>query len=589
MRRHLVSLTLLCTLLSACDRCGQSAPLDAGVPDAGPPVLTEKEPNDAPQTALALERSSVVEGNLAADPARADEDWYVLKAGLPRTVDLQVTCPPGADLALEVVDTTRAVLTQINAGGPGVTEHLPDLDVSQPVYVRVMQLKRGAGGAYTLTATFRERAPGFELEPNDRRVDATQVALGQAVSGYLSHPTDVDFYRFELPQEHVEPAAPAVTDDDGGLADAGSDAGTPELDAGVADAGGPERRLALRIDVSPVDGVSFDVAVQTEADAVIFEAKSAPGAGLSLRNVGVRASDQVLYVVVRSTPITEGKVSHNGFNAQTYYTLTVAPEEAGASAELEPNDDPAHATLLPPNSYREGFISPRGDVDYYLLKTDGPSVAKLSLTGVERVDLELSVVRVVDGKPEETLLKANEGAAKEPEVLPNVSCDGACLIKVAAVARKVDGKWVREDENGDQSYRLSTQVEPDDGSTEREPNNTADQATPLTFGKPMRGTVYPRRDVDYFKVDLREREVKTPLEAKLLGILKVDVGLYLHRVEADGKLTLVQTSDSAKGDKPETVRYSAEPGLYVFEVRDAKNREANFQDAYQLTVEEGGD
>jgi hypothetical protein len=59
------------------------------------------------------------------------------------------------------------------------------------------------------------------------------------------------------------------------------------------------------------------------------------------------------------------------------------------------------------------------------------------------------------------------------------------------------------------------------------------------------------------------------------------------RVEADGKLTLVQTSDSAKGDKPETVRFAAEPGLYVLEVRDAKNREANFQDSYQLGLDEG--
>ncbi len=80
--------------------------------------------------------------------------------------------------------------------------------------------------------------------------------------------------------------------------------------------------------------------------------------------------------------------------------------------------------------------------------------------------------------------------------------------------------------------------------------------------------------------------MKTPLKATLIGILKVDVGLYLHRVDADGKLTLVQTADSAKGDKPESIRFTAEPGMYVFEVRDTKNREANFQDSYQLTVEE---
>ena len=101
--------------------------------------------------------------------------------------------------------------------------------------------------------------------------------------------------------------------------------------------------------------------------------------------------------------------------------------------------------------------------------------------------------------------------------------------------------------------------------------------------------MYPKRDVDYFALDLREKPVKTAIVSTLLGILKVDVGLYLHRVEADGKLTLVQTSDGAKGEKAETIRYSAEPGLYVFEVRDTKSREANFQDSYQLLVEESAE
>jgi hypothetical protein len=74
----------------------------------------------------------------------------------------------------------------------------------------------------------------------------------------------------------------------------------------------------------------------------------------------------------------------------------------------------------------------------------------------------------------------------------------------------------------------------------------------------------------------------------LLGILKVDVGLYLHRVDDGGMLALVQTSDRAKGDQPEILRYSAEPGIYILEVRDStKRNEANFQDRYQLTVQEG--
>jgi hypothetical protein len=183
------------------------------------------------------------------------------------------------------------------------------------------------------------------------------------------------------------------------------------------------------------------------------------------------------------------------------------------------------------------------------------------------------------------LLKANDGAVKEPEMLNNVSCNPDCVFRVEAASRKVDGKWVKDDENGDMPYRITAQVVPDDGGEEREPNNTAETATPIELGKPVRGTVFPKKDVDYLRLDLSSRPVKTPVKATLLGILKVDVALFLHKVE-DAKLELQGTSDRGKADATETIRASLEPGVYVFEVRDLKNREANFQDSWQLTVEE---
>lgn len=567
----------------ACSKCDDGAAVvDAGPIDAGPQQLTEAEPNESAEKALVIDRNSVVEATLGADPQKPDEDWYALKAALPRTVELQVTAPMGGDVAVEVIDATKTVLASINAAGPGVAERLPNLDVSGTVLVRVITVKKGVGGAYTVSATFRERQPGFELEPNDRKVDATQVQLGQAVSGFIAHPGDVDLYRFELPTP-AEEAPVAVEESDAGEADGG------EVDAGaVIDAGvGPELKTALRVDVSAVEGVSFELQLLTEAEAVLFQAKSRESSGLSLRNVGVRQSDRVLYVAVRSAALSAAKDAKKGFNVERYYTLTVVPEEAGATAEYEPNDELGKATDLPPNSYREGFINPRGDTDHFKLTTDGPSIVRVQLGGVEKVDLQLSVVRPVEGKPDEVILKVNEGGTKEPELLNNVRCDGVCWFRVEGVARKVDGKWVKEDENPDQAYRLSNTVVPDDGTEEREPNNTADAGTPLSFGKAVRGTIYPKKDLDYFAVDLRDRQVKTPISAQLIGVLKVDVGLYLHRVEDDGKLTLVQTSDSAKGDKPESIRFSVEPGLYLFEVRDVKNRESNFQDSYQLTVDEG--
>jgi hypothetical protein len=297
----------------------------------------------------------------------------------------------------------------------------------------------------------------------------------------------------------------------------------------------------------------------------------------------------VVYLVVKSGWSGTGKDAKRGFNSEKAYTLTVSLEEAGANAELEPNDELYKATPLPLSGFKEGFLSPKGDMDHFVLKTTEPVLAKLELGGVERLDLELSIIEppAGDGQKETVVQRVNDGAIKEPERLNNVACNGTCYFRVQGVARKVENKWVRDYENAEQPYRLSVTTVPDNGSEEREPNNTAERGMELTAGKAVRGTVFPLKDVDYYRLDLSDRPVRTAIKATLLGILKVDVGLYLYREGEDGKPSLVQTADRAKGDQPEVIRYSAEPGVYLLEVRDARNREANFQDAYQLTVEEG--
>ncbi|HVE83197.1 MAG TPA: ABC transporter substrate-binding protein [Myxococcales bacterium] len=566
---------------------------DAGVPDAGPAQLAEKEPNGSLQTAMPIKGSSVVSAGISVDPARADEDWYVLtaEAGKPQAVDVSVSGIPGADLVLELYDQDGNALVQVNSEGVGKGERIPNVGVKDRLWVKVASAKKGSGGAYSLTALFADTQPGFEVEPNDRAVDANVLPLGQAISGYLGHAADVDWFRIELPgaQGAAPPPgpAPAPAMEDGG-AEAPGDAGASGDGGAVAPV--ESKSVALRIEVTGVPGVKLEVQVLSAAEATLFDTKGKDDEGLSLRNIGVRESDQVLYVVVKSAWMgTAGKDLRRGFSSDHNYTLTVALEEAGANAELEPNVVLDKATPLPSQGgYREGFLAPKTDVDYYVLKADQPALANVQLSGVERVDLMLSVVAPPEAEtgPEKVLLRANDGALKEPEQLNNLFCPSACYLKVEGAAKKVEGKWVKDYENAETPYRLTVTTRPDVGAEEREPNNAPGQATPVALGRPIRGTVHPKKDVDYYRLDLTGRPVRTALRLTLLGILKVDVGLYLHREDDDGKLALVQTADRAKGDKPEVINYSAEPGMYVIEVRDSKNRESNFQDQYQLTVEE---
>lgn len=612
-----VWLVTLTSLLLACPEKKEA--VDAGV-DAGPVQLNETEPNDQPDKALVLSESSVVTANLGSDPAKPDEDWYVLTATSPKTVRLEVTGIPGADLGLEFQDEARNRMALVNSEGLGKGERVPNVHVKDKVFFKVYPAKKGAGGGYTLTAVFEETISGFELEPNDRAVDATVVPLGESVRGYVGHVADEDWFRFQVAeaaqeQPAVEPVveAPGAQASDAGepavevpvaeSLDAGeqaaevpvaeaSDAG--EVNGGLGDAGVAAQvelpQTALKIDLSAVENVRFEVSVLSAAEAPLFEIKGKDGEGLSLRNIGVRAADDVVYVVVKSAWTGVGKEARRTFNVDTSYSLKVAQEEAGANAELEPNRERDKATPLPMNGFREGFLSPKGDTDYFVLRTAEPVLARVQLSGVENVDLQLYMVggAADGGEAEVELLRANDGAVKEPEMLNNVYCVGECFFRVEGVRKKIGGKWVADYENADQPYRLSVTTLPDNGSEEREPNNVATNAMAVSLGKAVRGTIYPKRDVDLYRLDLSDRPVRTALNATLLGVLKVDVGLYLYRVEEDGKLSLVQTSDRAKGEKPETIRYSAEPGVYVFEVKDSRKwGESNFQDSYQLTITEG--
>src|SRR5690606_29912654 len=103
-----------------------------------------------------------------------------------------------------------------------------------------------------------------------------------------------------------------------------------------------------------------------------------------------------------------------------------------------------------------------------------------------------------------------DGALKEPEYLNSVLCAERCYLKVEGGVRKVAGKWVRDFENAEMSYRLSVTATPDTGGEEREPNGTAETATAIGFGQPIRGTIHPRKDSDLYRLDLTGRPVRTP-------------------------------------------------------------------------------
>ncbi len=622
MRRLAAVLPILLAFL-ACAGCKKDGPSPAADPaaPAPPKQLSEKEPNGTPESALSLAEPAKVTAELKAEPA--DEDYFRLEQqGAGKLARFEVSGIPGCDLALELLDRDGNHLAVINSEAEGKGEVIENLNLASPWLVKVYAAKKGSGGAYTVDLSIKDAEQDFEVEPNNRAVDATALELGKPVRGLLADRADEDWYRFEiavpsLPAAANPPApeaadaaaeatgagqtadaAPAVNAAEPGQAQAvpavagGERAAPSAVPAVVAPAAGTEALppAVVKLDISGVPDVRLQVEISNQAQAVFYTAKSRElGEGIQVRNLALRPGETTYYVTVKSSWSGSGKDAKRGYNTAVPYTLAITAEDAQTNAELEPNDEPAKATPLTVDGVRQGFFAPKGDVDYFLARCDRPQLLKVELSGVDRVDSMLSVVKVAEGSDkEEVLAKANDGGVKEGEILLNLACAPGkdVLLKVEAAPRQVNGKWVRDQENPTEPYRLTVTGRPDDNNDEREPNNQPETATPVELGRPMKGFIHPKKDVDLFRVDLSSSPVKVPLKATVTGILKVDVSLALYRLDEKGKPVLVQRSEKGRGEQPETIRFTVEPGVYLVEVRDTRNSQSNWMDPYQLTVEQ---
>ena len=551
-------------LVTGCPRKQEAPPAPAQ--DAGPAQRAEVEPNDRPEQSMAVGESTDVTASLSSTPARADEDWYLLFGDRPRAVDVTVSGIPGTAVLLEAYDETRTRLAAVSAEAEGQPARFPNLTVRGKLLLRVSAARKGGGGAYTLSVRYGEPRPGMEIEPNDWHADATELQpQGDAwtIQGLYGSPGDEDHFRIVLD-----------TTVDGGLTGTGADAGgapaaaappdtappvaasppapaeppraegfptqppplggaRAEADAGVVVQEPP--RVVMRIELSGVQGVRPEVQILSEAEATLFTARGAEGQPLSQRNVAVRATDRVIDVVVKSAWTGTGKDARRGFDPEHPYSLTVSREAAGTNAEYEPNDDLANATPLPLDGYREGFLTPKTDVDYYVVRPAQPSLVRFELSGVEKLDLQLSVVEprgeAGDGEGAPALQRRRgegAGAAEQRGVRRE------CFVKVEGAIRR----WMA---NGCATTRTPISPTasrprpcPTTAARSASPTTPRTSATALTLGKPIRGTVYPKKDVDYYRLDLSDRPVKTALKATLTGILKVTWRCSSTSVNEDG-------------------------------------------------------
>lgn len=492
------------------------------------PLLDEEvEPNDRPEQATAILPGKAVQGRIKNPERGRDIDHYLVTNQHPKGIlRVEVTGVPGLDLVVSVLQKSqRKLLAVANNGGAGAAEIIPNVGVVPGEYLIVVRESgkkpSHVDAPYTLMASLTPAGPGDEVEPNDTRPDAQDVAVGTPLSGYFGKRGDVDWYRLRLPDN------------------------VPESN--------------LRVELTGLQSVPFaSFSVQDEIEVVLKKGQTGRGTGVLYPNLYVKAGQRLLYLVAGG-----GK----RFSPADKYTITTALTPRGPDEEREPNDRVVQATPLAKGQKMKGYLAPAGDEDWYALEAQGPSIARIAVTGVDNVDLTLSLH---DASGTQQLL-VDDGKARDGEILPNAYLPGGrALIRVAGKARQ---------ENIFQTYELTADLKPAGAGEEREPNNTLAQANGIEVGGTVSGYLYPTRDVDLFKLTVPAiGPMAKVIRFEVKGIPKVPLTLVVKDVQGAlfAKAGPTAPEELLRLEKPMPA------GVYTLEL--SGGGQANPRDAYELRV-----
>jgi hypothetical protein len=405
---------------------------------AGPPKVTEQEPNDSPEQAqlLALNADWPVlslDGSLSGPGEGKGKDVDVFKLLVPgsrqepakpapsldsaqptedsrataRRLSLEIAPEGGTGLSVQLLDDGLKSMETISVGA-GEVGGMPNMAVSpgRTYYFRIKPIAKAADAQatackYKLTVQLGNFEVADEREPNDGKETAIPVAVvGTAeLAGYHGWQRDQDFYRIPL----------------------------------------PELVSAMDVDLDAVDGVSASLQVVDGAGGRLASGRGRKGERLALRNVIVRPASadsdpatRYFYVVVRA---------ESGHNREQRYVLRLALGPPKLDAEVEPNDNPESATPVHDGIF-SGYL-PVGDVDYFRYDGQGQRDITVEVSCPARVRGRLEAFR--PGNPQ------SAGSAEARKARQNVVLSGLPTLGQPLVLRLSQAKG---DGNSNDPYSL---------------------------------------------------------------------------------------------------------------------------------------
>jgi hypothetical protein len=338
----------------------------------------------------------------------------------------------------------------------------------------------------------------FEIEPNDTYTQANLINVGKPVSGFINTESDIDFYMIDV----TEP-------------------------------------VLFDISVSAIKGVNIAFTVWKADDGngivplkyVDDMRKSAPE-----RLRGFKVEPARYYV-----SISHGDKDQRIKNTENAYTLLINQEDA-EGFESEPNDTILSANPLPIGVPVRGYYSPafnktntnaanpNREEDWFTFSVDdAPVVCDVEVTGVTGIEAQLDIVDAQGT----ALFSSNPQGQGVSQIAKGIGLSAAGNYYIMVAAKNYAA-------NNETPYSLIVTIRSYDNTTEIEPNNIMQSATPIVTDTIM-GRIYPDGDVDFYNYsgDSSENkwfrvEVTPPMTLDILFAIYNTKGEELYLVNNEG-------------------------------------------------------
>lgn len=186
----------------------------------------------------------------------------------------------------------------------------------------------------------------------------------------------------------------------------------------------------------------------------------------------------------------------NGYSDKQYKFVVNYDKETGDNYEKESNNTPQTSNIIDYNRKITGNLESESDVDYYMVELRKPGTLQVRLQYEQNARYNIDIYKDVDGK----LSQIQSGRITDstlPSLNGNVYVSDRLRVSTGNYYVKISGGYWNS--YTDEDYIMTILYSAENyGSYEREPNDSASDATEIYTSEAFVGNMSSKSDVDYY-------------------------------------------------------------------------------------------